>query len=317
MSDAPDISTRFVLDTKGLADVRRLAKNNDPGAIKTVAQQFEGMFLNILLKSMRATVPQDGMFDNQQTQMYTSLLDEQLAQEIATHHSLGLAKVLEQQLRRQQAGGTEPASQGDKVGSGYAIHQPAPAYSLQRPQPAYPLHVPSQDFAVPTDKANTEAASGKPGDFVNRLWPHAVQAGNQLGVPPHFLIAHAALETGWGKKELLNPDGSPTYNLFGVKAGSSWKGKTVDATTTEYVNGVARKQTERFRVYNSYEDAFSDYATMLQNNPRFSGVFEDGAATAADFAKGLQNGGYATDPAYASKLMRVIGSTTLRSALLA
>ncbi len=315
MSEAPDLSTRFVLDTQGLADVRRLAKNNDPAAVKAVAQQFEGMFLNILLKSMRATVPQDGMFDNQQTQMYTSLLDEQLADKIAAHRGLGLAKVLEQQLMRQQFGSTA-AGQTGQAGASLPLQPPTAGYALQRLQQAYPVHVPAQDFAVPTEKSAASPAGGSPDGFVNRLWPHALEAGKQLGVPAHFLVAHAALETGWGRKELLNPDGTPTYNLFGVKAGKSWNGKTVDATTTEYVNGVARKQTERFRAYHSYEDAFSDYASMLQNNPRFAGAV-NGVVTPAEFAQGLQNGGYATDPAYASKLMRIIGSAAMRSAALA
>lgn len=157
---------------------------------------------------------------------------------------------------------------------------------------------------------------GMPKAFVDRLWPHAAEAGKKLGVPPHFLLAHAALETGWGKREISAADGSPSYNLFGIKAGSRWQGKVAEAVTTEYVNGQAQKQIERFRAYGSYSEAFSDYASMLRNNPRFSHLF-NGNLSAEGFARGLQDGGYATDPLYADKLSRILGGTTLRNALLA
>ena len=123
----------------------------------------------------------------------------------------------------------------------------------------------------------------------------------------------AALETGWGRSEPRQADGQPSYNVFGIKAGRNWTGPTVDATTTEYVNGVAQQRVERFRAYGSYAEAFGDYAKLLGSSPRYSGVV--GATDATTFARGLQRAGYATDPAYADKLTRIIGGQTLRAAL--
>ncbi|HET7776431.1 MAG TPA: flagellar assembly peptidoglycan hydrolase FlgJ, partial [Azospira sp.] len=132
------------------------------------------------------------------------------------------------------------------------------------------------------------------------------------GVPAHFIVAHAALETGWGKSEIRRADGSPSYNLFGVKAGKGWQGATVDATTTEYVGGVAQTTKEKFRAYGSYAEAFRDYASLLQR-PRFAGAL--GQQDGMEFARSLQQAGYATDPMYADKLGRIINGPTLRQAL--
>lgn len=315
MQPALDLSSRFALDTQGLGDVRRLARQNDPQALKTVAQQFEGMFLNILLKSMRATVPQNGMFDNQQTEMYTALLDQQLSQQIASRRSIGLAKVLETQLQRQQSQPPVDAAMAPAMPAKTAVQLPlapsALAYPLQKYEmPAAGLPLPPLSGGGAVDGA----AGDMPKAFVDRLWPHAAEAGKKLGVPPHFLLAHAALETGWGKREILNADGSSSYNLFGIKAGASWQGKTASALTTEYVNGQAQKQVERFRAYGSYAESFADYAGMLRNNPRYAHLFAE-TASARDFAYGLQKGGYATDPMYADKLMRIIDGAALRQAL--
>ena len=148
---------------------------------------------------------------------------------------------------------------------------------------------------------------------MNRVWPHALEASGTLGVPPQFLVAHAALETGWGKSEIRLPDGSATYNLFGVKAGRSWQGAAAEVQTTEYVNGVAQSSREKFRVYGSYAESFRDYASLLKNNARFSGVL--GQQDGTQFARSLQQSGYATDPMYADKLSRIINGATLRQAL--
>lgn len=156
--------------------------------------------------------------------------------------------------------------------------------------------------------------SDSPREFVERVWPHAVEAARQIGVPPHFLVAHAALETGWGQHEPRRHDGSPSYNLFGVKAGRSWRGEAVEATTTEFVGGVAGESRERFRAYGSYAESFRDYAALLTSRPRFSGVL--GTSDGTDFARKLQQAGYATDPMYADKLARIINGGTLRQALM-
>ena len=142
--------------------------------------------------------------------------------------------------------------------------------------------------------------------FLESIAPWAREAADKLGVAPELVSAHAALESGWGRRPLKNADGSSTHNLFGIKAGSSWKGDVADNSTTEYVGGAAVKTSARFRAYPDQASAFRDYAQMLVDNPRFRGALGTGSDARA-FASGLAKGGYATDPAYAAKLSRLAG----------
>jgi len=142
--------------------------------------------------------------------------------------------------------------------------------------------------------------------FLESIAPWAREAADKLGVAPELVSAHAALESGWGQRPLRNPDGSSTHNLFGIKAGSSWKGGVAESATTEYVGGAALKTSARFRAYPDQASAFRDYARMLIDNPRFRGALGAGSDAHA-FASGLARGGYATDPAYAAKLSRLAG----------
>lgn len=145
------------------------------------------------------------------------------------------------------------------------------------------------------------------------MWPHAQEASRRTGIPAEFMVAQAALETGWGQKQLRHEDGSPSHNLFNIKAGSSWKGDTVSRDVIEYANGQAYTESSRFRSYGSYAESFRDYAQLMTRSPRYAGVL--GQTDAAAFARGLQDAGYATDPMYADKLARIIGGNTLRNAL--
>jgi flagellar protein FlgJ len=150
--------------------------------------------------------------------------------------------------------------------------------------------------------------------FVNRMWPHAVEAARTTGIAPHFILGQAALESGWGRGEIRMADGGSSHNLFGIKAGGGWRGATADVMTTEYVNGAPVKTVERFRAYGSYAEAFKDYANLLAANPRYAAVLNERTDPAA-FARGLQQAGYATDPNYADKLTRVITGTVMRAGL--
>ena len=141
--------------------------------------------------------------------------------------------------------------------------------------------------------------------FVDRLAVPAQAASAATGIPARFIIGQAALESGWGKREIKNADGSTSHNIFGIKATKDWTGSTVNATTTEYVNGQPKKVVERFRAYDSYEDALTDYASVLKNNPRYAPVVH-ASRDAAGFAHGMQKAGYATDPQYAKKLISIM-----------
>jgi flagellar protein FlgJ len=155
---------------------------------------------------------------------------------------------------------------------------------------------------------NVANLSGPQADFVRKVWPHALLAERSTGVPAAFIVGQAALESGWGRHEIRNANGTGSFNLFGIKAGGAWKGDAASASTTEYVGGQATRRVERFRAYGSYGEAFQDWAGMMARNPRYSRIIQSGGSVQA-FAANMQRAGYATDPAYGSKLEKVIQKT--------
>jgi flagellar protein FlgJ len=312
------LSGAAAYDAQNLEQLKLQAKR-EPGKVAgAAAKQFEALFVGMVLKSMREATPQDGPFDSEQSRMYTSMLDQQLAQHMASR-GIGLAAALTRQL--------SPDAPGAMPDPNPALMRfaPLPPLSestlapqmplLQADPPAEP--VPAAKQAEAGDAA-TPAAGPMPlaqtRDFVNRVWTHAVDAARAVGIPPRFMVGQAALESGWGKHEIRAADGTPSHNVFGIKAGRSWKGQVVEKTTTEFVNGVAQKVTAKFRAYASYSEAFNDYAKLLRNNPRYASVLGQ-AQDAKGFAHSLQKSGYATDPAYADKLTRIINGSTLRQSL--
>ncbi|MBI3525166.1 MAG: flagellar assembly peptidoglycan hydrolase FlgJ [Betaproteobacteria bacterium] len=304
---AVDIPNQFSLDVNGLTALKRQVRENSPGAIKAASQQFEALFLQMVLKSMREATPQDGMFDSDQSRMYQSLMDQQLAQVLtAKGGGTGLAALIEKQLSRP---GVDPQSL-DTLPNGLPFNPPPRAYGLPGNPPPIPL---PQGGIGNISPPSADAVPPAAREFVNRVWTHAYEASKATGIPAHFMVAQAALETGWGKSEPRFADGRPSYNLFGVKAGKNWNGAVVEANATEYVNGVAQKQVEHFRAYASYAESFRDYANLLNSSPRYAGVV--GSRDASVFARGLQQAGYATDPMYAAKLERIISGNTLRQSL--
>ena len=321
--------TQLALDARALNDLRREARADTPAARKAVAQQFEALFLQTVLKAMRDATPHDGLFDSEQTRMYESMYDQQLVQVLATRgRGMGLAALVEKQMSQ---GSAEPALPAG-VPAGLPLHRPerslplslSPASSglslsgvqgVATEPPAATLRpLPDARLLPAADKeaqsAHAPAASPATRDFIEQLWPHALETSRATGIPAHFMVAQAALETGWGKSLPRLADGTSSHNLFGIKAGAGWSGPSVTASTTEVVNGLAQRQSARFRAYPSYQAAFQDYARLLADNPRYADAL--GARDAASFARGLQQAGYATDPQYALKLSRIIEGQALR-----
>ena len=284
MVERLDISAKLALDSRGLEQLRAQAKQSPDQALKAAAQQFESVFLNMMLKSMREATPQDGMFDNEQTKMFTGMLDQQLAQNMASR-GVGLADIMVQQLSRNMAGSAE-------------IGKPA---ALPASSGALPPAAPQGMSALPSAYSENAQQS-----FVDRMSPFAMQASQTSGVPAQLILGQAALESGWGKREIRMPDGSNSFNLFGIKATSGWNGKVAEVMTTEYRNGIAYKQVERFRAYSSYAEAFQDHANLIGNNPRYAEVMQQ-SGSPVGMAVAIQRAGYATDPHYADKLARVMG----------
>jgi flagellar protein FlgJ len=282
----------LAIDSQSLDQLRLQAKQKPDQALKAAAQQFEAVFMNMMLKSMRQATPQDGIFDSEQTKMFTSMLDQQLAQAMSSR-GIGLADIMVRQLSGSfgMKASVVPGSGAPAQQAGTAVIPPA---GITTPG-VQPL-----GYSVPS-AYNENFQQG----FVQRFAPYAIQASSETGVPAPLMLGQAALESGWGQREIRLPDGSNSYNLFGIKAGSNWTGKVAAVTTTEYHNGVPSKQVENFRAYGSYAEAFSDYANLLSNNPRYAQVMQAGLGT-AEVAQAVQRAGYATDPNYAVKLAKVM-----------
>ncbi|MBU6271938.1 MAG: flagellar assembly peptidoglycan hydrolase FlgJ [Betaproteobacteria bacterium] len=168
----------------------------------------------------------------------------------------------------------------------------------------------TEQAAAPRSPAQPDLSqlSGPQAEFVRKVWPHALLAEQKTGVPAAFIVGQAALESGWGRHEIRHGDGSPSFNLFGVKATGGWQGGSAAATTTEYVGGQPTRRVERFRAYGSYGEAFQDWASMMASSPRYSRVIQSGGSVQA-FAANMQRAGYATDPAYGAKLEKTIQKT--------
>lgn len=353
-----DLTSRLALDSKGFESLKQTARTDPTGAAKTVAKQFDAIFVNMMLKQMRDASPQNGPLDSSSSKMYTSMLDQQLSQTMASR-GVGVADQLLKQMLRQanhvnpDAGGkvntalsnstatntalpgaagsatdaakaiarsslnsmaaaVAPGTEDD--GSGIStVPRPGLEERVQRALAALRKQAEAENTStsapaeVDLSSVASESGGNRMASFYNKLIGHASQAAQETGIPANFMIGHAALESGWGRREIKARDGTNTHNLFGIKAGGSWTGKTATVTTTEYVGGVAHKVQEKFRAYSSYAEAFKDYANLLANNPRYSNVVAAGNGNdAASFAKGLQRAGYATDPNYAHKIMAVL-----------
>ncbi len=272
----------LAIDGRNLDGLRSKARRDPDGALKAVAREFEAVFMEMVLKSMRqAAVAQASLeehgFGGSEVRTYQGMLDQQLARDAASR-GLGLAQRLVEQLSRSQPPRVERTPLSSTTSASTVSVQDAPASA--------------------------------PARFVEQLWPHAEAAARALGLPPRFVLGHAALESGWGRYEIRHPDGRPSHNLFGIKAGAGWKGETVEVVTTEYVDGRAERRRERFRAYSSYAEAFADYARLLAASPRYAPVLAHGGDADA-FARALAQAGYATDPLYARKLSAVLRSPVL------
>ncbi|NHZ60989.1 flagellar assembly peptidoglycan hydrolase FlgJ [Massilia genomosp. 1] len=316
-----DLSSKFALDTNALGGLKQSAKAGSPEALKTASTQFEAMFINMMMKSMRDATPQgEGMLDSQQTKTFTTMLDQQMSQNLAKR-GVGLADVLIRQLSTTAANAQALAINGDPIA------QPAQPFTIANDQPAKRIAMPpgrdagemiTSPRALLTLTSGSGAAPATSGvsasgrvqsphvrAFQEKLGVHADEAARATGIPAKFMLGQAALESGWGRREIRNADGGTSHNLFGIKAGPGWTGKVATAVTTEYVDGKPQTKVEKFRAYDSYADSFKDYAKLITNNPRYEKVLAN-AQDAAGFAQGLQKAGYATDPLYAAKLTKII-----------
>lgn len=320
----------FALDVRGLERLKYQARSDSKGALKEAVRQFEALFLQSMLKSMRDAIPKSELFgDSFQTKFYNSLMDQQWAQHLAGK-GIGLSDQLLASLDKQKnitekITGTEsfthirPTPPGPLSGivttmargNGQFIDNMNGASSnhnfRQQPMPRATAIARAREFAElaieSSPELKSEAVDGG-AEFFHQLEAVAEKASQASGIPAELMLAQAMLETGWGKHQIKTADGHNSYNLFGIKAGNNWHGATTSVGTHEYINGESRPLKAEFRVYSSYQEAFTDYVSLIGNSSRYKGVLN--AQNIEQAAWALQQGGYATDPHYAEKLIALI-----------
>jgi len=320
-----DMTSQFALDMNGFQRLQHNARVDPEAGVQGAAQQFEALFIQMMVKSMRDATPTSGLLESRDTTFYQSMLDQQWSQVMASR-GIGLADALVEQLQRQGAVGqvANPDQELQTLIAGIPRGTPRVLDSPLQPDSGQVSNsTGSGQFYNELDAIRQRQASSAPATlaeaprpaasshdhverFMQTLATPAQAASAATGVPAELILAQAALETGWGQHAIATQQGHNSYNVFGIKAGSQWQGKTTDIVTHEYVNGRRTQIVDTFRVYDSYEHAFTDYANLIGNNPRYAGVLQ--ASNAEQAARELQRGGYATDPRYADKLVSVMNT---------
>jgi flagellar protein FlgJ len=336
-SPLKDATNSLAIDSKGLSSLKSAAHENSPEAIRGVAKQFEAIFLNMMLKSMRDATPSDGPLDSEQSRTFTTMLDQQLTQTIA-NKGVGLAEVLVRQLSKIQPGKTDlevktaennsgvSESDGSIVSShsgfrGNSTNSTNSSNSNNIINPHMNTSMSSRSLSKLshynlngyTSVDTGGAYSSEPGhtmqqmmlEFRKRMEPYAEKISAKTGIPAIFMMAQAALESGWGRSEIKYQNGANSHNLFGIKATGNWEGRSVDAPTSEYVDGEKVMRVEKFRAYNSYAESFKDFTDLIRSNPRYAKVLRN-LNDPVSYAQAMGKSGYATDPLYGKKLQSVI-----------
>ncbi|MDT0500514.1 MULTISPECIES: flagellar assembly peptidoglycan hydrolase FlgJ [unclassified Halomonas] len=338
LSHGNGLDGQFALEMQGLQRLKHSARQDPASGADAAAQQFEALFIQMMVKSMRDAVPTTGLLDNKQSEFFQSMLDQQWSQTMASR-GIGLADKLVSELESRGLVPSQAAPAENALIAGIPRGTPRPLRDAIQSLPSSAVE-PGESQAVPDNSVSgfmaaldarprgaaadsggdmaTQQAAGLPASrersampahvrtFLDRLEAPAQAASRATGVPAELILAQAALETGWGRHEISTRDGGNSHNLFGIKAGSSWRGETTEIVTHEVYGGQRQRVRDDFRVYASFEEAFTDYANLIGNNPRYRAV--TAAASPAEAAHALQQGGYATDPAYADKLIAVMHS---------
>ncbi|MDC9623485.1 flagellar assembly peptidoglycan hydrolase FlgJ [Xenorhabdus sp. XENO-7] len=287
-------------DVNSLHSLKARLSQEPQQGLRQVAQELEGVFVQMMLKSMRSSLPQDGILSSDQTRFYTSMYDQQIAQDLS-QKGLGFADMIVKQFSNANSAASEQAGTVpmplDKE-----FLQTLPKQALEQ----FMRRTMTAPFSAAASKGSVQSKSLpiNSTNFVSMLSLPAQIASQQSGIPHLLIIAQAALESGWGQREILTAEGKPSHNLFGIKAGKSWKGAVTNIMTTEYIEGEPKKMHDSFRVYGSYREAITDYVKLLTENPRYAKVAQ--STTAEQGAYSLQSAGYATDPGYAKKLVSLI-----------
>ena len=294
-------SNSIYTDFNSLSLLRKDAQLNpeSDATLREVAQQFEALFLHMMLKSMRSAVSESDLMSSQQTGFYQEMLDQQLSTELPKQGGIGLAEIIVEQLRGQ--GNREFLDPDGALRAPFNISGIAPASSSKATSEAATL--------VGAEHSKQDRAQ-----FIQDLIPSIDSAAARLGVNRDAILAQAILETGWGQSIIHDSEGRSSHNLFGIKADEQWSGARVTAKTYEFIDGSLRPRYEDFRSYGSYDESINDYVNFLSANQRYEDALKHGG-DAGVYAEKIQQAGYATDPNYADKVKNIIAGDTYQSLL--
>ena len=293
-------------DLQGLQNLKTSARKDAQAALPEVARQFEAVMISMMIKNMRKTGMEDPIFKSQAMDSYRDMYDQQLSMELSKGQGIGLAQSIVQQLQHQAGNNSADPD----------VRQTVPLSLPQRRR--FPDHY-SAPVNVQAPQRSDDSDFSTPEQFVRKLWPMAEKTAKKLGVTAEIILSQAALETGWGKHVITEGEKS-SFNLFNIKADQSWQGERMGKTSMEYIHGKPVQQISDFRAYHSFEQSFADYANFIQNNPRYKMKPEQSlhrsirtAIQDSDYIKTLHKAGYATDPDYANKVLRVLNSDVIQN----
>lgn len=296
-------------DFNGLQSLRTDARNDPRATLGKVAKQFEGLFIQMMMKSMRDASMGDPIFDSDQSKFYREMFDQQVALDLSEAKGIGLADALVRQL-----GGNLPQGNSKTVTKRGNI-LPFTDITLNNLQGTNTVSMPGKTAQAGIDRQSDNQPFQSHEDFASRLMPYAEKAAEELGISPLVLIAQAALETGWGKSVIQHGNGASSHNLFNIKASTDWKGEKVVKSSLEYKNGIANLERSAFRAYDSYAESFADYVNFIKSNDRYGKALEH-QGDDHFYISALQNAGYATDPRYADKINNVMQREVIQQQVL-
>ncbi len=286
----PDLSSASIYTSfEGLSQLKLASKQDSPEALQKVAEQFEALFLQLLMKQMRDANLGEGLFDSDKTRFYQDMMDQQLSLNMAEKRGIGIAESIVRQLQHMV--------KGDASG-------------IDPDRELNPLPSRREFPDLNRDSVVKSQAFSNPEEYIEAMRPFAEKAARELGVPTAVLIAQSALETGWGRKIMHTADGNSSHNLFGIKADARWSGNSIRVASLEYRDGVASKEYSDFRVYDSYEESFKDYVKFIKSNDRYQSALQQ-TGNGIDYIHALQQAGYATDPEYADKVSSIMKRETI------
>ncbi|MGP9801467.1 flagellar assembly peptidoglycan hydrolase FlgJ [Rheinheimera sp. NSM] len=304
-------------DLNSLQQIRSNSAKDEKAGLRQAAEQFEAIFFSMLLGSMRkanAAFEVDGMMNSETTKFYRDMHDSQMATDLAQKGALGLADLLVQQLSPALGGSAKPEGKAEKTLQMPTHILPARKANVVTTAANSAQAVPAVSDVMAqaaTEQPGTNWQVASPADFVKSLLPAARQTAKALGLDPLALVAQAALETGWGQRMIKTAQGENSFNLFGIKANNGWQGQTAVVDTLEYRGGVAKKEQAKFRAYDSPAHSLQDYVNFISSSSRYQDAVKVTTDAKAYFEQ-LQAAGYATDPAYAQKIMAVYQSPVMQ-----